>query len=201
VKPDDPTPKLESLPGVVTATSFLENGAPPRVYLVTTPDVDQDALRDLVVELLADHGYPSLPERIHIGTSHPRIVSGPILTRVSLDALDVSRSQSRVECTVRLRAAERSVSGSASEPDTPSGHARAAARATLAAAEEVDPDFRFGLEGIVRLDLFGDPALALLVDARIGRVQSRLPGTCLLDRSTEEAAALATLQALRSWNP
>lgn len=131
-----------------------------------------------------------------VAASSPRL-----LPRVALDALDVARSEGRVECTVRLRSAEREMTGMATEPDTRSGPLRAAARATLLAAECLDPDFRFGLEGLRVLDLCGEAVVVVLVDARTGRSQSHLPGSALLDRPAEEAAALATLGALRGWSP
>jgi hypothetical protein len=124
-----------------------------------------------------------------------------LLPRVSLDSLAVSRSQGRIECTVRLRAAGRELAGTAREPDTPTGPLRAAARATLLAAEGLDPDFRLGLEGARVLDLFGEAVVVVLIDARAGRSQTHLPGSALVDRPSEEAAALATLHALRAWTP
>jgi hypothetical protein len=196
----DPSPQLERLPGVVAATSFLNPSTPPLVYLATTPDADRDGLRPLVVALLRDHGHETPPDRIHFGVAPDRSATpAPPLPRVSLDSLDVSRREARVECTVRLRAAERQTEGSASEPDTPSGPPRAAARATLLAAERLDPDYRFGLEGVRVLDLFGEAIVVVMVDARAGRSQAHLPGSALLDRPVEEATALATLHALRGW--
>jgi hypothetical protein len=123
----------------------------------------------------------------------------PTLPHLTLDELEVLRSRNQVDCTVRLRAASVLTTGTASEPDTPSGQARAAARATLRAAEGLGP-FRFGLEGVRTVDLFGEPSVFLLVDARAGRHHARLPGIALLDQSIEEATAVATLHALQAWS-
>jgi hypothetical protein len=196
----DPTPQLEQLPGVVAAKSFLDNRTPPLVYLATTADADQEALRQVVLVLLRDHGYQATPERVHVGVPPARATPAPALPRVSLDGLDVWRSQGRIECTARLRAAERETCGTAGEPDTPAGHARAAARATLLAAEGLDPDFRFGLEGVRVVELSGRAVVVVLIDARAGRNQTHLSGSALADRPVEESAALATLHALRGWN-
>jgi hypothetical protein len=200
VSPGDPTPHLERLPGVLAATLFLDTPAPPRVYVATAPDTDTDALRAIIVGLLRDHGFHVPDGNIHVATAPRRPAAGTVLPRVSLDAVDVHRSESRADCTVRLRSGDRTANATATEPDTQSGRARAAARATLGAAESLDPDFRFGLEGLRMLDLFGHQAVILLIDATAGRSQSRLPGAALLERSVEEAAALAALHALRAWS-
>jgi hypothetical protein len=200
VSPGDPTPHLERLPGVLAATLFLDTPAPPRVYVATTADTDADALRAIIVGLLHDHGFHAPADNIHIATAPRRPAAGTVLPRVSLDAVDVNRGDNRADCTVRLRSGDRLAAGTATEPDTRNGRARAAARATLDAAESLDPDFRFGLEGLRTVDLFGHQAVILLVDATAGRSQTRLPGTALLNRSVEEAAALAALHALRAWS-
>jgi hypothetical protein len=200
VGPGDPTPHIERLPGVLAATLFLDTPAAPRVYVAATPDTDVNTLRAVIGGLLRDHGLHAPPDHVHVATAPRRPTSGTVLPRVSLDAVDVHRTEGRAECAVRLRSGDREMSGTASEPDTHSGRARAAVRATLAAAEALDPDFRFGLEGLRTLDLFGHQAVIVLLDATAGRNHARLPGTALLDRSVEQAAALAALHALRAWN-
>lgn len=200
MSPGDPTAQLERLPGVLAATLFLDTPARPRVYAAIAPDADPEALRTAMMGLLRDHGYHTEPDSVHMGVAPKRAAVGGVLPRVALDDVEVRRSETRVECSVRLRSAERITTGMTTEPDTATGRARAAARATLQAAEALDPDFRFGLEGIRTLDLFGQTALVLLVDASAGRAQAQLPGAVLLDRSIEEAAALATLHALRAWS-
>jgi hypothetical protein len=200
VTESDPTPQLQRLPGVVAASAFLDQPT-PLIYLATTPDADRDALRQAVVTLLDGYGRPTPPDRVQFGMAMGRGAPPLLLARVSLDALDVARSQGRIDCTVRLRSGERETAGEATEPDTPSGPLRVAARATLRAAEALDPDYRFGLEGVRVLDMLGEPVVLVLVDARAGRGHARLPGSALVDRPAEEAAALAVLHALRSWGP
>ena len=198
--PVDPGRDLERLPGVLAATLFLDTPAGPRVYLATGPDADHEAITQAASALLTDHGYPAASGRIHIGRAPARPTPAGSLPRSTLDGLEVHRRDNRVECLVRLRTASRTTESSVTEPDSPMGRARAAARATLEAAEALDPDFRFGLQGVRALDLFGEDALVVLVDATAGRHHVGLPGTCLLDRSVEEAAALAALRALRTWS-
>lgn len=194
-------PALERLPGVLAATVFPDDGNGPRIYLAVHADADHDAIRATTLALLGDRGLDADPDRVHIGAapSTPRLPT--TLPSLSLDALDVHRIDNRVECTVRIRAGGRTSSGTATEPDTRTGRARAAARATLTAADALDPDLRLGLHGARLADLFGFDTLSVLVEASLGRTHVQLPGTALLQRSIEHAAALATLQALRSWTP
>lgn len=214
--------ELERLPGVAAAALFLDPRALARVYLATTPDADHTALGPVVVHLLEDRGVETRIDRIHIaaapgsglaGSGAPgaagsasRMVPGTgpgaragVGRLVSLDAVAVTRRESRAECSVELRSAGRLTRGAVVESDTPSGRARAGARATLEAAETLDPDFRFGLEGLRIMELFGERAVVVLVDASAGRDRGLLPGVALIERSVEEAAALATLHALRAW--
>lgn len=199
----DAVSDLERLPGVLAATLFLDGPEAPLVYLATTPEADPEALRNIVATLLHDHGSPTSRDRIHIAAPSLALARSSARhgasLRFSFVDFGVHREDGRVTCTVQLHSELRPGEGSATEPDTPSGRARAAARAALLAAEAFDPDFRFGLEGIRTFDLFGHRALTLLVDAAAGRTHTQLPGTALVDRSLEEAAALAVLQALRSW--
>ena len=196
--PGDAARDLERLPGVLAATLFLDTPSAPRVYLAITAESDPDALRRTVTALLEDHGYRIPRDRIHVGHAPARRLTGA-LPRATLDRLEVHRSENRVECSVRIRTETHTTYGASSEPDTASGRARAAARAALQAAEALDPDFRFGLQGVRPLDLFGHEAVVVLVDASAGRGHAHLPGAALLDQSVEEAAALAALHALRGW--
>lgn len=116
-----------------------------------------------------------------------------------LDSLDVHRADGRVTCALLLRAGKRCIGGSATETDTPAGRARAAARATLAAVESLDGDLRLGLHGTRTIDVFGHETVVVLVEGAVGRSHAHLTGSALVERSVEEAAVMATLMALRSW--
>lgn len=202
MSPGDPAAHLERLPGVLAATVFLDTPAPARVYAALSPDADPDTLRPAILGLLRDHGYTADPDNVHLAIAPiGRSVTDGVLPRVSLGSVEVQRSEGRVHCTVSLRAGDRDLAATASEPDTASGRSRAAARAALEGAEALDPDFRFGLEGVRRLDLFGEESLVVMVDAAAGRARARLVGAAILGRSSEETAALAVLQALRGWRP
>lgn len=192
---------LERLPGVLAATVFTDSTRGPRVYLATGAQADRDALLSAVMALIADRGLAGDPSRIHIATPPRAPTAGASLPRFSLDSLDVHRTDGRAECAVQLRTELRTTAASASEPDTITGRARAAARAILLAVESLDPDLRLGLHGVRSVDLFGQESVVVLVEATAGRTHAHLPGAALVDRSVEEAAALATLTALRSWGP
>lgn len=85
--------------------------------------------------------------------------------------------------------------------DTPSGRARAAARATLAAAEQAAPGSSLGLEGIAIVDLFSRSYVAVSVEAAHDRHFALLAGLVTLEptRAVEDAAVLATLRAIDRW--
>lgn len=189
---------LERLPGVLAATVF-DDAAAPRVYLATAATADPSTLRAAVLALLEDRGLHADPTRIHIAAPPRALGVASPLPKVSLDSLDVHRRDGRVECVLGLRGDGRNYKGSAGEPDTIGGRARAASRAVLAALEGVDPELRLGLHGARSLELFGRDAVLVLLEATLGRVHVHLPGVALVERSVEEAAALATLSALRSW--
>lgn len=194
-------PELERLPGVLAATVFPDAPGGPRVYLAVRPGVDNDALRTATLALLQDRGVVTPHDRIHIGTAPGGPPVTTTLPSLALDALDVHRTGNRVECTARVRAPNRFLSASETDADTPTGRARAAARAVLSAVETLDPDLRIGLHGARTHDLFGQPTVLVLVEVAAGRRLVQLPGSALVERSIEQAAALATLQALRSWTP
>lgn len=192
---------LERLPGVLAATVFTDTDHRPRVYLAVRANVDHDAIRATALALLRDRGIPSDPEHLHVGTAPTHPPTPRALPELSLETLDVHRTSNRVECTVRLRAETHSPEGTASETDTAGGRARAAARATLNAVETLDPDLRLGLYGARTQGIFGFEVLAVLLEVSLERTQTELAGAALVDRSPEHAAVMATLQALRSWEP
>ena len=199
--PGDLGPELERLPGVLAATVFADARSRPRVYLAVEPDADRDAVRATTLALLRDHGLSTDPDRLHIGTAPVTPAAPTALPPLTLDGLEVHRTDNRVDCTVRLRAGGRTLTAAATEPDTPAGRARATARAVLAATETLDPDLRLGLHGARVHDLFGSDAVSVLIEATVGRTHIQLPAAAIIDRSIEHAAAIATLQGLRTWVP
>jgi hypothetical protein len=100
-----------------------------------------------------------------------------------------------------LRRGDQSFRGEAAEIESPTGRARAAARATLGAAAQAIDGMIFGLEGIALMDFFGRAYCVVSVEAAHQRRFIILSGIVAIDasRSPEEAAALAALRAIDRW--
>lgn len=115
--------------------------------------------------------------------------------------IHLERSNQEVHCRVELRRGARSFSGEACEMDSPTGRARAAARATLAAAEHACEGISLGLEGIAIVDLFSRKYVVASVEAAQNRQFVLLAGLVTLEtnRAVEDAAVLATLRAIDRW--
>jgi hypothetical protein len=118
-----------------------------------------------------------------------------------LDDLVIHRAGSRVSCQVRLTRGSELLEGEAVELDTEAGRTRAAARATLTAAEHAADNLALGLEGAALIELFGRRYVAASVEAAIDRRFASLAGLATIDpsRSLEEAACLAALRAIDRW--
>jgi hypothetical protein len=116
-------------------------------------------------------------------------------------AIHLERSNQEVHCRVELKQGTRSYHGEAREMDSMTGRARAAARATLAAAEQACPGIQLGLEGITVVELFSRSYVAASVEAVQHRDFILLAGLVTLDanRAVEDAAVLATLRAIDRW--
>ncbi|MGH6690341.1 MAG: hypothetical protein ACREF4_06660 [Gammaproteobacteria bacterium] len=117
---------------------------------------------------------------------------------LALHDLTIARSGSRVTCTVALRRSDDTFEGAAVELDTETGRIRAAARATLAAAERADDSLVLGLEGTALIDLFGRRYVAATVEAAFNRRFAILAGIAPVEpsRSPEEAGCIAALRAI-----
>jgi hypothetical protein len=118
-----------------------------------------------------------------------------------LDDLVVHRAGSRITCSVVLARGSERLEGEAVELDTEAGRTRAAARATLVAAERAADNLALGLEGASVLELFGRRYVAAAVEAAVDRRFASLAGLATIDpsRSIEEAACLAALRAIDRW--
>jgi hypothetical protein len=115
--------------------------------------------------------------------------------------LRLERSNQEVHCRVELMQGRSVYHGEAREMDTPTGRARAAARATLAAAEHAVPGISLGLEGVAVVDLFSRRYVAASIEAAYRREFVMLAGLVTLEdnRAVEDAAVLATLRAIDRW--
>lgn len=118
-----------------------------------------------------------------------------------MSGIQLERRNLEVHCRVELKHGSRSFAGEAREMDSVTGRARAASRATLAAAEQTTPDVQLGLEGISVVELFSRRYVAVSIEAAQGRDFVLLAGMVTLDahRAIEDAAVLATLRAIDRW--
>lgn len=118
-----------------------------------------------------------------------------------LAGVQLERANREIHCRVQLSRAGKLFSGESREIDTPTGRARAAARAALAAAEQAAPGTSLGLEGIAIVDLFSRTYLVASIEAAQSRQAALLAGMVALDptRAIEDAAVLATLRAIDRW--
>ena len=120
---------------------------------------------------------------------------------VILSSVQLERGARDVHCRVQLVSMGHNYHGEAHELDSPSGRARAAARATLAAAEQSSEGLSFGLEGVAVVELFSRTYVVASIEAAQNRQFVLLSGMVALDstRAFEDAAALATLSAIDRW--
>jgi hypothetical protein len=142
---------------------------------------------------------PLAPPQLHAETTNGNGAAARFLV---LRDISVSRAGNRVACRVRLTRDHTVFEGEAREPDTEPGRARAAARATLAAAEQAaGSNAALGLEGLLLNELFHRRYVAVSIEGSSGRRHALLSGLVPVDpgRSTEEAAAMATLHAIDRW--
>jgi hypothetical protein len=118
-----------------------------------------------------------------------------------LSGVELDRANREIHCRVQVSRNGKMYHGESREMDTPSGRARAAARATLAAAEQAVPGASLGLEGVAIVDLFSRSYVVVSVEAAQNRHFALLAGLVTLEqtRALEDAAVLATLRAIDRW--
>lgn len=195
--------ELERLPGVVAASVWLdERGGIAQVRVHVQPAASASILAHTISRVLEQRGYALDPEVLRIVQVAALGDHAPAAARfLVLHDISLTRQGSRVTSHVRLTCGNAIVTGEASELDTESGRARAAAEATLHAAESTRDDLALGLEQIGVLPVFGRRYLVVSVEAAIQRRFAQLSGMVLIDpgRSLEEAASMATLRAIERW--
>lgn len=207
---------IEQIPGVLAAAVWLADLKKVRaLHITAAPTASGIIIANAAGQVLRRHGLQYTPDMIRVAfrdepdiaeshrpptTAH---VPGGVTTArfLVLSDLGVSRDGSRVTARVTVGRGEDRLEGEAVELDTESGRARAAARATLAAAEHAGVQLALGLEGVQTLDMFGRKYVAVSVEAAVERRFALLAGLVPVDpqRSTEEAACLAALHAIDRW--
>lgn len=104
-----------------------------------------------------------------------------------------------VVCRVQLFCNDDPFWGEARDIDSDLGRTRAAARATLAAAEDAVRHVRLALEGAHTVRLFGRLHVVVSIEAVAGRRFVRLTGIAPAEPSLEDASCAATLDAVERW--
>jgi hypothetical protein len=221
--------EIERLPGVIAAAIHLGPAAEIReIYIAAAPGASAVDLQGATVAILARNGVDVAPSVVRIGaiqqpapaapaapTSATPTASAPPFHGATpdfptsqgrfilLEGVDIQTSGGHIVCRVRLLRQGERLEGEARELDTELGRARAAARATIAAAEDASP-FALGLEGAAFVDLFSRRYVAVSVEASAARRFVTLAALLALEpnRPVEEAATLATIRAIErfiSW--
>jgi hypothetical protein len=104
-----------------------------------------------------------------------------------------------VTCTVTLTRGDRQHTGTGTGPASLQGRADAGARAAFAALASAAATDDLALEGAALVDADRKTFVLVSAWATDGRSRTPLSGAALLDRSPEEAAILAALQASNRW--
>jgi hypothetical protein len=200
------TADLETLGGILAASVSLSE--PARIHelvIATANDASLAAVGATVARLLRDRGLQYDRGAVQIGAvpdpplRTTKEEATPARRFLLLQDIDVQRTGDHVVCRVRIVRGETTFTGQARELDTELGRARAAARATLRAAEYAGQRGSFALEGTAFADFFGRRYVVVLVEAAADRMIRRLSGIVAIDRSAEEAAVLAALGAIERW--
>lgn len=211
---------IEQIPGVLAAAVWLNDLRTVRaLHITAAPTASGIIIANAAAQILRRHRLQFTPEMIRVafrdeatsstGSSfEPAAPAAPgtgtgtgQIRFLVLADLGIARTGSRITARVAVGRGEERLEGEAVELDTEAGRARAAARATLAAAERAGPNLALGLEGLYLLDMFGRRYVAVSVEAAIERRFALLAGLVPIDpqRSPEEAACLAALHAIDRW--
>ena len=200
--------ELERLPGVLAAAVWLDpDGGLAQVRLHTQPLASTSIIAHAATRVLEQRGFPVAPSALHVvpvaALGEPGATAGATTPGRFLVLHDVTwgRDGNRITCRVRLARGADMITGETSELDSEAGRARAAAIATLRAAEQTLESLALGLEGIEVVSLFGKRYMAVSVEAAVSRRFAQLSGMVTIEpgRSLDEAACLATLRAIDRW--
>ncbi len=204
---------IEQVPGVLAAAVWMADLKRVRaLHITAAPTASGAIITNAAIQVLRRNGLDFSRDAIRVGfreeptiatTSPPPTVQTAIATGrfLVLSDLAVTRTGTRVTTRVTVGRGEERLEGEAVELDTETGRARAAARATLAAAEHAGANLALGLDGLLVLDMFGRRYIAVSVEAAVERRFALLAGLVPIDpqRSPEEAACLAALHAIDRW--
>ncbi|HSM34925.1 MAG TPA: hypothetical protein VK837_00895 [Longimicrobiales bacterium] len=195
---------IERLGGVHAAWMRIDGGVVGELVLAVDADADRERIRAGALEAIRSRGLRLDPARLRLAVLEPpdpaaAAAQGAWSRPLVRHDLQILRGDRRSTCRVQLLHAGDPVAAEATDLDTDAGRARAAARATLRAAETAYPGRSLGLEGLRVVHLGGRPHIALSVEAVSERRSARLSAVAPIDPSFEEAACLAALGAIERW--
>jgi hypothetical protein len=202
--------ELECLPGVLAAGVWLNSDGRLRdARIHVMPGVAPTIIANAAARVLQAMGIPyeqrairptvlALPEEIQAVALGSGSGPGRILL---LQDLALTRTGAHVTCRVQLLRDNTPAIGEARELDTTTGRVRAAATATLRAAENSAEGLALGLEAAVITRLLARDYAVVSVEASVGRRVATLSGIVAVEpaRAPEESACLATLRAIDRW--
>lgn len=200
--------ELERLPGVAAAALWLDQDGRLRdARLHVLPGAASTIVLNAASRVLHALSIPYDPRSIRTSpVALPDDVQATLPGQSAarfllLQDLTLTRSGSHITCRVQLTRDSSITTGEASELDTSGGRCRAAAKATLRAAENASEGLALGLEAAVITTMFGRSYSVVSVEASIGRRVATLSGIVPVDpaRAPEEATCLATLRAIDRW--
>ncbi|MGH7447064.1 MAG: hypothetical protein ACRELT_05870 [Longimicrobiales bacterium] len=200
--------ELERLPGVAAASVWLDyDGQLRDARIHIMPGAAPTIVVNAATRVLQALAIPFDARSVRTCTiALPDEVASAMPTQsrarfLLLQDLTLTRAGSHITCRVQLAREGTAASGEASELDTSGGRSRAAAKATLRAAENATEGLALGLEAAVVTPMFGRSYAIVSVEAAIGRKVATLSGIVPVDpaRAPEEATCLATLRAIDRW--
>ncbi|MFQ5703364.1 MAG: hypothetical protein ACE5HT_05005 [Gemmatimonadales bacterium] len=111
----------------------------------------------------------------------------------------IPMGEHRIRFVLTLEMNGRDVIGEEESADTPRARIQAVARAAVAALDSALPSGVFELEGVKVIDAFDEELVVVGVQVVDGRNTRLLTGTAEAGESSEQAAALAVLDATNRW--
>jgi len=160
--------------------------------IVSVAQIRRDALEPAM--------SPAMVTDDEVRAKAPVLAEGPSSPRLVFVRYDArSRTNAEAECRVTIRRDSAEYTGSGIGAATTHGRALAAARAAFAAIAFACEGEELGLESALPVEANGKAFVLVAARALDGRSTVPLTGVAPLDRSPEEAAILASLQATNRW--
>lgn len=210
VRPDAVPEPSSAVPHVNGGPVAADEPEPDRTR--TAPHESGRAPTDAAAARHAGHEAPPAPEFVpepapqpsdglHDASHDASHGPGPAReTRTILLGFDVRRdARHQATCRVTLRSGKESFVGAGQGPDTDRGRAESAARAVFAALDSIEAGHRLGLEAVDVVDAHGRRYVLVAARTLDDRRPIPLTGAAIIDRSPEEAAIMASLQATNRW--